>query len=87
MLTYNESSTMRGIITVKNITESNPEGEDVVVMNVSATFARGTNQSVQIDEVNKPFILQNIASIQSQIDEFKIAVKTRAQELGYSIFI
>lgn len=87
MLSYNETSTMRGIITVKKISEANPEGEDIVVMNVSANFARGTNQSIQTDEVNKELILQNIASIQAQIDEFKVAVKARATELGYSIFI
>lgn len=70
-----------------SITEKDSNGTDTQVAYLSANL-NGSNQSLSINVniINKDLMSANAADVQIQYNDFIAEVKSRAKELGFTIF-
>ena len=71
-----------------SITEKDANNNDVQVAYLNATL-NGENQAfnINVNVTNKTLLVANAADVQTQYSAFETAVKNRAKELGYVIFV
>lgn len=70
-----------------NVMVPDANGVDTTVMYLNATLDGGTmNVNISANTVNKALAQANASAVKAQYEEFRLAVTTRAIDLGYLIF-
>lgn len=81
-MNINETTNFNSAVTVKDANNM-----DVQLAYLNATLDTGNqNFNISMSTTNKALITANASVVKAQYDEFMVAVKSRAIELGYVIF-